>query len=203
MSKTTKIQGLIVYIGDYSDTLQCRKGNLVSQDNKVFIALQGTPDAPFTGQAPPTTSDSNAYWKLIMQGVNGVTPLLRINTTTKMWEISVDGGTTYTSMNVKAEGADGVSEFDGVQTVTGTDVTQELQPNILYTFGEVTSLSLTLATPTNTARVNEYMFQFTSGTTATTLTLPSTVKWIGSNYISANKTYQISIVNNLAALGGA
>ncbi len=94
-------------------------------------------------------------------------------------------------------------EFDGVQTVTGTDVTQELQPNILYTFGEVTSLSLTLATPTNTARVNEYMFQFTSGTTATTLTLPSTVKWIGSHGIAASMIYQVSIVNNIAVMGGA
>jgi hypothetical protein len=100
------------------------------------------------------------------------------------------------------EVVNGKGEFDGIQNVSGADITMELQPNILYVFGEVTSLSLTLATPSDTTRVNEYMFQFTSGTTATTLTLPSTVKWIGSNGVAASMVYQVSIVNNLAVMGG-
>lgn len=47
---------------------------------------------------------------------------------------------------------------------------------------------------------NEYLIQFTSGTTATTLSLPDTVKWANENAISieSGKTYSISILNNLA-----
>jgi hypothetical protein len=78
----------------------------------------------------------------------------------------------------------------------------QINPNILYIFGTMTSLNLTLATPTDSTRVNEYMFEFTSGATATTLTLPSSVKWIGSNGVAASMVYQVSIVNNLAVMGG-
>lgn len=46
------------------------------------------------------------------------------------------------------------------------------------------------------------MFEFISGATATVLTLPDNIKWIGDNTIKVNKTYQISIVNNQAVIGG-
>nr|DAX15141.1 MAG TPA: hypothetical protein [Bacteriophage sp.] len=64
------------------------------------------------------------------------------------------------------------------------------------------TLTLTLAAGEEN-KLYEYMFEFTSGTTPTTLTLPESVKWIGSNTIEASKTYQVSIVNNIAVLGGA
>ena len=40
-------------------------------------------------------------------GKDGVTPQLRINGDTIMWEVSYDGGATWTSMGVVATGADG------------------------------------------------------------------------------------------------
>jgi len=64
------------------------------------------------------------------------------------------------------------------------------------------TLTLTLAAGEEN-KLSEYMFEFTSGTTPTTLTLPESVKWIGDNTIEASKTYQVSIVNNIAVLGGA
>lgn len=83
-----------------------------------------------------------------------------------------------------------------------SDTTFELTPNVFHKWGEVSSLSLTLGAET-TGVLNEYMFQFTSGATATVLTLPETVKYIGDSTIEAGKTYQVSIINNLAVLGGA
>lgn len=80
--------------------------------------------------------------------------------------------------------------------------TKELQPNIYYVFGGVAELTITLAAGEE-GELSEYMFEFTSGTTATTLNLPETIKYIGSNTIEASKTYQVSIVNNIAVLGGA
>lgn len=82
------------------------------------------------------------------------------------------------------------------------DTTFALTPNVLHVWGEVAALNLTLAAETSGV-VNEYMAQFTSGTTATVLTLPDTVTYIGESTIEADKTYQVSIINNLAVLGGA
>lgn len=94
------------------------------------------------------------------------------------------------------------NKADKIQEVNhGTsDTTFTLTPNVMHIWGSVTSLNLTLATPADSTIVNEYMIQFTSGTTATTLSLPSSVEWAescGSLSVEANKTYQISIVNNI------
>lgn len=78
-------------------------------------------------------------------------------------------------------------------------VTKQIKPNTFYKFGEVSSLAITLAAE-ESGILNEYMFEFASGTTPATLSLPDSVKWSGGNAptIEASKTYQISIVNNLA-----
>lgn len=79
------------------------------------------------------------------------------------------------------------------------NVTKQLSPNTFYKFGEVVALTITFAAE-KSGILNEYMFEFVSGRTATTLSVPSTVKWSGGSAptIEANKTYQVSIVNNLA-----
>ena len=82
-----------------------------------------------------------------------------------------------------------------VQDMTATTAT--LQPNILYKWESVASLTITLAAASGYA---EYMFEFVSGATATTLTLPASIK--GEVSIEANKTYQCSIVNNFIVIGG-
>jgi hypothetical protein len=84
------------------------------------------------------------------------------------------------------------------------DTTFSVTPNTLHIWGEVAALTLTLATPTDATIVNEYMIQFTSGSTATTLSLPASLTWYGSApSIEADKTYQISIINNVGIWGGA
>ena len=80
------------------------------------------------------------------------------------------------------------------------DTTFALTPNVFHKWGIVTSLTLTLATPADTTIYNEYMFEFVSGTTATTLSLPDTVKWVSEPNIEADKTYQCSIVNNIGVI---
>ena len=100
-------------------------------------------------------------------------------------------------------------ERSSIPIVTDTNTTPSLasmNPNTFYIFGTVTSLTITsLAVPYKyTNLYKEYMFQFTSdSTTAATLTLPSDVKWINTLTIEVGKTYQVSIVNNLAVIGGA
>lgn len=81
-----------------------------------------------------------------------------------------------------------------------TETTASIAPNILYVWGEVAELSITLADGEDGV-VNEYMVQFTSGATATTLTLPDSIVWMSAPSIQANKTYQVSIINNLGVIG--
>lgn len=77
-----------------------------------------------------------------------------------------------------------------------TDTTVELEPNKLYIFPEMASLTYTLAEPADASVANEYHFVFKSGSTATELVHPSTVN-IGSFTVDANKIYEVSILEGL------
>ena len=105
-----------------------------------------------------------------------------------------------TALTPDANKAVDVKTHDAVTNHGTSDTTFALTPNILHVWGTVTSLTLTLATPTDSTIVNEYMIQFESGSTATTISLPSSVEWAescGALSVEASKTYQISIVNNI------
>ena len=75
-----------------------------------------------------------------------------------------------------------------------TDTAVEIEANKLYIFPEMTDLTISFADPTDTTSVAEYHFLFQSGATATTLTLPDTVKLPSGFSIDANKVYEISIL---------
>jgi hypothetical protein len=70
----------------------------------------------------------------------------------------------------------------------------------MYRFGNRTGLTINLA-PGRENIVNEYMFQFTSTSVPTTLTVPSAVKWLKDPEIKSDKTYMVSIENNLGIIG--
>lgn len=82
-----------------------------------------------------------------------------------------------------------------------SDTTFALTANVFHKWGVVSSLTLTLASGT-AGYLSEYMFEFQSGSTATSLSLPSTVTYVDTPTIEANKTYQVSIVDNIAIIVG-
>lgn len=86
------------------------------------------------------------------------------------------------------------------QEMQDTDTTITLDPNKLYVFPEMTSLTVTLAEPSNTNVANEYHFFFTSGATATTLTLNDVLSDAYS--IEANMKYEVSILEGVAYIKG-
>lgn len=100
----------------------------------------------------------------------------------------------------------GVKESNWVELGGDTPIIQqtetvvEISPNVLNIWGEVATLDITLGEP-KVGVVNEYMFQFTSGATATTLVLPADINWVSAPNVQANKTYQVSIINNLGVIG--
>lgn len=138
-------------------------------------------------------------------------------TTVSNWGFTKNIGTiTGITMNGASKGTSGVVDLGTVITshqdisgkankisvVQSSASTIEINSNTFYKFGEVTSLNITLASITDNTIYNEYMFEFVSGTTATTLTLPSSIKWLETPTIDANKIYQCSIVDNIGLLVG-
>lgn len=144
----------------------------------------------------------NAYQIAVENGFEG---------TESEWLESLKGADGKDGINGK-DGIDGINGADGKNGVDGknyqvdiiesTETTVELQPNKFYKFGEVTELNLSLAEITDNTQLNEFMFEFVSGETATTLTLPDTTKWVDTPNVEANKIYQCSIVNNIGLIVG-
>lgn len=87
-----------------------------------------------------------------------------------------------------------------VDCTDSQDTSYTLSPNKKYIFGTKSTLTITLEQPIDTTIVNHYYFEFISGNTATTLSLPSSIKWTVEPSIKSNKTYQISIENNLGVI---
>lgn len=77
-----------------------------------------------------------------------------------------------------------------------SDTSFQLTPNVFHVWGEVTALSLSLASGTGGV-ISEFLFQFSSGSTPTVLSLPDYIEWVKAPVIEAGKTYQVSIVNNI------
>lgn len=74
-----------------------------------------------------------------------------------------------------------------------SDITFTLHPNQYHTWGAVASLTLTLGAETS-GQANGYWFSFDSGDTATTLSLPETVKT--DIVVEANTHYECIVVGN-------
>lgn len=124
-----------------------------------------------------------------------------------------NGTWVNTSLNALAANTDaaGLSTFmetigaaESCQVVNhGTsDTTLALSPNKYHIWGEVSSLNLTLPS-TATTSLKVYAFQFTSGSTATTLNIEGLIGWMVEDFeIEANKVYQCTIMNGYGAIGG-
>ena len=82
-----------------------------------------------------------------------------------------------------------------------SDTTFTITPNTFHIWDEVASLTLDLGSETSGV-ANEYLFQFTSGATATSLTLPDDIKWANDSAptIAENMIYQVSILKRLASV---
>ena len=113
--------------------------------------------------------------------------------------VAVDSSTGQLFVPTYPENTGGSADIPR-QEMQDTDTTITLDPNKLYVFPEMTSLTVTLAEPSNTNVANEYHFFFTSGATATTLTLNDVLSDAYS--IEANMKYEVSILEGVAYIKG-
>lgn len=110
-----------------------------------------------------------------------------------------DGTNVDVGKVVGENGLDGASGVPVRVEKTAADTVVELQPNVLYIFPEMLSLTYTLATPSDTSVSNEYHFIFRSGATATELVHPANVSVPDNFTIEKNKLYEISILEGCLA----
>ena len=103
---------------------------------------------------------------------------------------------TYGNQTHTYDGSEAVAitiETGGIERIEklSTDTTVTLEPNKLYVFPEMESLTYTIGEGTG-----EVHFIFCSGATATRVVHPSNVN-IGSFTVDANKVYEVSILEGL------
>ena len=96
--------------------------------------------------------------------------------------------------------------FDGNKPLKiSTESSMTLSPNVYYrnTNTSLSSLTITLDTPTDDTVLNEYFLEFTTNSSSgTTVSFPSSIIWANDEtpIIKVNTTYQVSIVNNLGVI---
>lgn len=113
---------------------------------------------------------------------------------------SILGGGDITIISSGGSGGASSSVYHEVNHGNG-DTTFTLTPNTFHVWDKVTSLTLNFGSKISGV-ANEYLFQFTSGPTATSLTLPADIKWANDNAptIGANMIYQVSVLRGLASV---
>lgn len=130
----------------------------------------------------------------------------------RSFQPKLESGTNIKTINGNSILGSGDIEISGGGSSSGSaaypevnhgtsDTVLSLAPNTFHIWDEVESLQLVYKRPTE-GIANEYLFQFTSGATATTLYLPDTIKWVGGSAptIQPNMIYQISILNDLGSV---
>lgn len=124
----------------------------------------------------------------IQSGGSGSTGTTNYNDLTnkpKINGVELSGNKTSSDLKISSE---------TTQVDHGTaDTIFELPANQYHTWGEISSLTLTLGAGTS-GQANGYWFSFDSGDTATTLSLPETV--ITDIVVEPNMHYECSIVGN-------
>lgn len=114
---------------------------------------------------------------------------------------TINGESIVGSGNIVISGGSGGSGAYSEVNHGTSDTTFTLTPNTFHVWDEVASLTLDFGSETSGV-ANEFLFQFTSGSTATSLTLPDDIKWANDEAptIEANMIYQVSVLKGLASV---
>ncbi len=118
--------GKTALISDGKDGIDAPEISIRQEDGIYYWTLGGEL-LQVNGQPLPTTGPQGK------PGENAVAPQLQINPDTKLWEISTDGGSTWTSTGVKAQGEPGNSIFSEVDNSNPDFVTFTLSDGSEFT----------------------------------------------------------------------
>ena len=167
------------------NTLAKSKGNGTITEVRMNGASKGTSGIVDLGTVITAHQDISGKQDKLISGTNIKT---------------INGESVLGSGNITISSGASSSAYPEVNHGTG-DTTFTLTPNTFHVWDEVTSLTLNFGNETSGV-ANEYLFQFTSGSIATSLTLPTSIKWANDTAptINRNMIYQVSILKGLASV---
>ena len=114
------------------------------------------------------------------KGADSIAPQVRINKDTNLWEISTDGGKTWTSTGIKATGDKGNTGAQGPQgdaifAKDGIDYTSDLD-NVIFTLADGTKITLPRTSALTVDFESYETFMLTPTTNVINIVLPETLK---------------------------
>lgn len=112
----------------------------------------------------------------------------------------IGSGTVVIRYRKSSGGGSGGSAQEPRVQMQSTDTSATIEPGKLYVWPEMSSLSVSFATPSNTGVANEYHFFFKSGATPTTFSMTGVTADAYS--IDANTTYEVSVLEGIAYVRG-
>jgi hypothetical protein len=131
----------------------------------------------------PQTREEHYYQKIIDSGGGGGSGAVS----------SVNGKTGTVVLTASDVGA---AAAETVVTVEGSTPAITPAANTIYSCGTLTSLTIT-----DPPATGSYSIVFTSGATATSTTIPSTILGLESFAAEANTLYEINVLDNRAVVG--
>ena len=132
------------------------------------------------GNKMPVTGEKGDKGDKGDKGADAIAPQVRINTDTNLWEISTDGGKTWTSTGVKATGDKGNTGAQGPQgdaifAKDGIDYTSDLD-NVIFTLVDGTKITLPRTSALTVGFESYETFMLTLTTNVIDIILPETLK---------------------------
>lgn len=132
------------------------------------------------GNKMPVTGEKGDKGDKGDKGADSIAPQVRINKDTNLWEISTDGGKTWTSTGIKATGDKGNTGAQGPQgdaifAKDGIDYTSDLD-NVIFTLVDGTKITLPRTSALTVGFESYETFMLTLTTNVIDIVLPETLK---------------------------
>ena len=190
-----------IFMAKYGHTTEAELVAALNAGKQIYAKNNHTPPSIYTLSKAVFQMDSfeNFGYAFSFSRLDGST-LQRIRCDMGLWSeldnIVLAPATAGTAGQILEQGSNGPvwADRDKIVTVTGTTPTITAEANTRYVCGELATLDLT---PPASGICDVV---FTSGSTATVLTVPSTVKWANDfdpESLEANKTYELNICDGL------
>ena len=160
----------------------------------------------------PSTGDAYYAFDLITQDPDASTIFVDVtykyamskDVPTKTSQLTNDSN--FITTNDIANKAEKYKTQNVTSAISSAGGSYSFQSNTYYVIDQLSGIStftFTFATPSDTTIVNEYFIQFTTPSAGAALVLPSSIKWLNGEtpILQGGKTYQLSVINNLAIIG--
>lgn len=182
------------------DATNCNIATMISKEtaDRTFISHEPAGDLEIVVNVNALRDDNQTY-ALPTSATGDEDDIIATKNTLK----TINGESIVGSGDITISGGSssgGSGAYSEVNHGTA-DTTFTLTPNTFHVWDEVASLTLDFGSETSGV-ANEFLFQFTSGATATSLTLPDDIKWANDSAptIAENMIYQVSILKGLASV---